>query len=659
MTKLGSRFLTLSLIVTGVPACADVTGPAATHMQDSELGSTQQALLGSKFEEVLMTDVLHKRFAGINDNRIPAPVNIPNLPKAYSVARAMSSVKNQGRRGTCATFSALGVAERYVGLDLSEQCVVKEIGGNKGERPYTRFNLLTASGAIHEDTCPYDAGDMNVNIPAAFDYDSLAKTEASTLLEYNYWQLENMTPEEGLQRIREEIGTGHPVAIGVIVPDDQQNWKTNWDNYAAGVAVTLPPNPTCNGVPVASAPKCDGHSIAVVGYDDDTQMLTIKNSWGTGWKDDGYGQLEYAYFKNLGRGYMTGLRPKARPLPPAAGDFNGDGRDDMIIVTRSGSFEYLGNADGSFTADAWIRSDLPLGSVNFVPGDFNGDKKTDLVIETRFGTSLVLGKAEGGFTPPVWSRPDLTMGRIHYNKGNFNGDKYDDLLITTFRGSFLYLGKAVGGFDEDAWTRGDLGLGQVNFTPADFNGDGRTDLIVTIDKGSYWYAGKADGTFTHDVYMNTDLTLGSVQFTPGDFNGDGRSDVIATTVSGSVLYTGRADGKLDVGSFNRGDLTLGRAEYVATDVNNDGKTDVMITTVWGSYLYLGRSDGFSQDHLIYEGLELGRVSFFPSDFNGDNYGDLMISTANGSFLYTGKRDGTFKPDVYIRPGLKLFGVSFY
>ena len=121
----------------------------------------------------------------------------------------------------------------------------------------------------------------------------------------------------------------------------------------------------------------------------------------------------------------------------------------------------------------------------------------------------------------------------------------------------------------------------------------------------------------------------------------------------------RADGKLDVGSFNRGDLTLGRAEYVATDVNNDGKTDVMITTVWGSYLYLGRSDGFSQDHLIYEGLELGRVSFFPSDFNGDNYGDLMISTASGSFLYTGKRDGTFKPDVYIRPGLKLFGVSFY
>jgi hypothetical protein len=38
-----------------------------------------------------------------------------------------------------------------------------------------------------------------------------------------------------------------------------------------------------------------GHAVLFVGYNDATQLLTFKNSWGTGWGDGGFGYLPYAF----------------------------------------------------------------------------------------------------------------------------------------------------------------------------------------------------------------------------------------------------------------------------------------------------------------------------------------------------------------------------
>ncbi len=48
-------------------------------------------------------------------------------------------------------------------------------------------------------------------------------------------------------------------------------------------------------MPSASDPYRGGHAVAVVGWDDDGESLVIRNSWGRGWGDSGYGTISRAY----------------------------------------------------------------------------------------------------------------------------------------------------------------------------------------------------------------------------------------------------------------------------------------------------------------------------------------------------------------------------
>lgn len=41
-----------------------------------------------------------------------------------------------------------------------------------------------------------------------------------------------------------------------------------------------------------------GHAVLAVGYDDSTQSIIVRNSWGTEWGDNGYFYMPYAYIQN-------------------------------------------------------------------------------------------------------------------------------------------------------------------------------------------------------------------------------------------------------------------------------------------------------------------------------------------------------------------------
>ncbi len=91
------------------------------------------------------------------------------------------------------------------------------------------------------------------------------------------WNLKRPLDDAQVRAIKAALAHGHPVACGL-----------RWPKVLKGDAVIQVPPPQAVE---------DGHSIALVGYDDAREggMLVFRNSWGPKWGNHGYGIMSFAY----------------------------------------------------------------------------------------------------------------------------------------------------------------------------------------------------------------------------------------------------------------------------------------------------------------------------------------------------------------------------
>ncbi len=287
-------------------------------------------------------------------------------------------------------------------------------------------------------------------------------------------------------------------------------------------------------------------------------------------------------------------------------DFNGDGKADIMWVPPNSDGRWLiayGTNTG-FTIPDYNTPALPptlsggYGTTVSIPqnmhvGDFNGDGRADImwVPTNSDGRWLIAYGAAAGFTVPDYNAPALpatipggygTTVSIPQNVfvADFNGDGRPDLMWVPPNGDGRWvIAYASGtGFTIPDYNAPALpatlsgGYGTTvsitqNMRLGDFNGDGKADIMwVPTGSDARWLIAYGTGTgFTIPDYNTPALpaTLsggyGTTVSIPqnmlvADFNGDGKTDIMwvppGSDARWVIAYGNGSDGGLSVPDYN-------------------------------------------------------------------------------------------------------------
>lgn len=322
--------------------------------------------------------------------------------------------------------------------------------------------------------------------------------------------------------------------------------------------------------------------------------------------------------------------PAGHPYVVSSGDFNGDGKIDLVAgdLTSSDIIMLLGNGDGTLKAPLTYHvASLPR---YLAVGDFNRDGKLDLIFADSVSPvhiSVMLGKGDGSFNAPqlyaISGRRPLV--------GDFNNDGKLDLATQLTNTS---LGVLINNGDGTFQNPPSLAIPHPAvrvFTVGDFNGDGKLDLFALGRDNVVFSAafvsvllGNGDGTFQSPINSNGNWAVGSGPYSivVGDFDRDGKLDVAATDEYLTILR-GNGDGtfKTPAAPFH---LSNTSADLKVADFNGDGKLDLVTSGVFGTgalQVLLGNGDGTFQN-LGDQIIGRSSVSVVVADLNGDTRPDL-------------------------------------
>ena len=230
---------------------------------------------------------------------------------------------------------------------------------------------------------------------------------------------------------------------------------------------------------------------------------------------------------------FTGGNPANAPIQIAP--FGGPGRLGFAVQeNENGSshvFVYLYGTGGANTFTQ--TADLAPGQINdlssFAAGDFDGDGKADLIIHTYNPERLWFykGNGDGTFQAPAASSPGIQ--RLFCSAtADLNGDGKLDLIFGTDNSIMVLPGNGDGTFGQPAYYP--VPGGSANgLAVADFNGDGHPDVAVAGAVDAVVLPGVGDGTFGPAQRFATGFHGGTAFVHTADLNGDGRPDLVYST----------------------------------------------------------------------------------------------------------------------------------
>ncbi|MDP2992325.1 MAG: C1 family peptidase [Deltaproteobacteria bacterium] len=251
-------------------------------------------------------------------NKMLAPTGVLKArvkqPTSVDLRPWCSSIEDQGSLGSCTAHAGVGIVEYYerraLGrhIDASRLFLYKVTRnllhwtGDTGAFLRSTMGALVLFGVPPEEYWRYVIADFDKE-PPAFCYAFAQNYQA---IQYYRHDPPGTPGDILLNRIKTYLTVGHPSMFGFTV-------YSSIDQADKTGKIPFP----CRGERIEG-----GHAIVAAGYDDKikikntgrcgvetTGALLIRNSWGTGWGDDGYGWLPYEYvLKGLAEDFWSILK---------------------------------------------------------------------------------------------------------------------------------------------------------------------------------------------------------------------------------------------------------------------------------------------------------------------------------------------------------------
>jgi len=217
------------------------------------------------------------------------PIKNPKLGTLSAVPESLDwraelnglpSVKSQDACGSCWAFATVGALEcairRVDGkiVDLSEQYLVScatEFNGCSGG--FFAHDYHVNPGAVYESDFPYEAVDYRGCNAEKCGFEPVKCKDTNHVYKIEDWAYigtSNSVP--GVDEIKQAIYEYGPISVAVAV-------DSAFQGYTGGIFEGNAGN--------------INHAVVLVGWNDDPGYWILRNSWGTGWGENGYMRIAY------------------------------------------------------------------------------------------------------------------------------------------------------------------------------------------------------------------------------------------------------------------------------------------------------------------------------------------------------------------------------
>lgn len=360
-----------------------------------------------------------------------------------------------------------------------------------------------------------------------------------------------------------------------------------------------------------------------------------------GWSDllPGFGQ----FVRMDGLGRWSRFAPlKTDNIGWAAGDLDGDGRDDLVSAVYDTGLSSMrldiaaSNRAAGFLPGYFITLGTASGDAS--PMDVNGDGLTDLVVglpATENGFTVLTQTAAGGLLVGSVSPEISGTARLGMKLADIDGDGREEMIRLSYNAT-------AGEFELAAFELDSGGAPALisaftvpstlssRLEAGDVSGDGLTDAVFigkSANAGVYVAAGNGLG-FDAPVFYDLGVPqLDSIAI--GEFTGDNLNDVaVGIAAAPSIIVVQQnSDGMLDpAGVVVLDPGTAFVADIAAADIDGDGRTDLVASSGGASVVsvFLHSGPGSLAGPLLFNaGCNASSLSC--ADLSGDGREDLIIT----------------------------------